>query len=142
MSVEKIRVWSHAALKSALDPLSGFVPANDAFILISNPEGFPGKLMEDSSQVLNTAFWDNEDFGSFGVTKAKEIINFIDAVNLKEDVHLNIQCPLGVSRSGTVASFACEYLNLDRQRFRALNPQIVPNIHVLKILRKVVGWTV
>ena len=52
------------------------------------------------------------------VGKAKQIINFIDKAQEDEnDSVLVVHCQAGISRSGAVGTFACDYCGLDYNRF-------------------------
>lgn len=57
-----------------------------------------------------------------------------------------VHCHAGVSRSGAVATFSCDYCGLDYNEFIKGNRFIMANPHVLDVLRKktrknpVNGW--
>jgi predicted protein tyrosine phosphatase len=68
---------------------------------------------------------------------AKQIIDFVNNIKLNLII---IHCDAGISRSGAVGYFICNYLNLDQKEFKIMNPNIHPNSLVLDILKKVSGY--
>jgi protein-tyrosine phosphatase len=69
---------------------------------------------------------------------AEEIIAFIDENrNLPGEQTLHVNCMVGKSRSGAIATFACWYLGLNLEEFKNANIQIVPNLHILNTLMSV-----
>jgi predicted protein tyrosine phosphatase len=66
----------------------------------------------------------------------RDIFKWIQFVKANTYTKIYIHCDAGVSRSGAVAKFMQEYLHLDYEEFRRENPQIVPNIAILKALTK------
>jgi hypothetical protein len=76
----------------------------------------------------------------FSEDQAKDIIKFIDKIQEEEDeTVLVLHCDAGISRSGAVATFVCDYIGFDYQTFKRENPGLQPNIHVLSKLRSVSG---
>lgn len=75
----------------------------------------------------------------FNESKAKNIIKFIDCINILDIETLVVNCSAGVSRSGAVGLFACRYLKLNEYIFRNDNPSIFPNPFVLEVLNKESG---
>jgi predicted protein tyrosine phosphatase len=74
----------------------------------------------------------------FNDKHAATILDFLMARQSEpQPLLLYVNCEIGVSRSGAVASFSREFLGLDEQAFRADNPRIAPNPHVLAILKQV-----
>lgn len=71
----------------------------------------------------------------FSEDQAKSVIEFLESI--KEPTNLYINCYLGVSRSGAIATFSREFFSFDYQTFKEHNPQIVPNTFVLGVLDKV-----
>lgn len=68
----------------------------------------------------------------FNEDHARKIIEFIDLAQRKlEPMTLLIHCTAGVSRSGAVATFISEYLNLPFH-----DENIMPNSYVLETIRK------
>jgi predicted protein tyrosine phosphatase len=72
---------------------------------------------------------------AFNTEQAKQIIDFLGANRHKET--LLIHCHAGVSRSGAVATFANDYYMQDYNAFKADNPYILPNPHILQVLNRV-----
>jgi predicted protein tyrosine phosphatase len=73
----------------------------------------------------------------FGNEDADQIIKFLKACQSRPQAEtLYVNCVAGISRSGAIASFACETFNIDRKKFLAENPQILPNNLVLYLLRE------
>lgn len=72
----------------------------------------------------------------FNKNMAKEVIKFLDKIEVKEDNILYVHCAAGVSRSGAIGTFARKYFKLDYNEFKRMNPQIVPNTLVTKLLHK------
>ena len=75
----------------------------------------------------------------FDAKLANKILDFLAplAADRSPDPGLLIcHCDAGISRSGAVGLFACELLGLDEGRFRARNRNIMPNPHVVRILRE------
>lgn len=78
----------------------------------------------------------------FDVEHAKKIIGFIDKIQKdNRDVTLVIHCHAGISRSGAVGTFACDYCGLDYNKFLKNNPGILPNHHILGLLRRTAKMT-
>lgn len=76
----------------------------------------------------------------FSRKQAKEIVDFINERQKEpEDSVLVCHCDAGISRSGAVATFACEACGLDYMKFKQMNPFIHPNHMVLRMLRKAAG---
>ena len=79
----------------------------------------------------------------FSEQDARQILDFVIGVNMRialGNFTLVVHCDAGISRSGAVADFLCDYLGLDRERFNKEN-NIYPNTHVKNILRRVAGMT-
>ena len=78
----------------------------------------------------------------FNEDHAKEIVQFVKDVHAdKESAVLIVHCHAGISRSGAVGTFACDYVRLDYQEFIDLNPYIMSNPHVLSLLRREADMT-
>ena len=128
--------------------------------LISIHEGIP--LLDDRIKralksigccdFLSLNFWDIKaehfenlkkeysDCVLFDRSHARDIIEFIDRLNKdKMPSALIIHCHAGISRSGAVATFACDYLNLDYQTFLSDNHEIRANQYILGVLHDVVN---
>jgi predicted protein tyrosine phosphatase len=80
-----------------------------------------------------------KEFKIFDEDNAKEIIAFIDKINLLDIPVLIVHCAAGISRSSAVGLFACRYLKLNEQTFRDLHKHILPNLYVLNTLSEVSG---
>jgi predicted protein tyrosine phosphatase len=103
---------------------------------------------------LSLNFWDitNEHYGNlkeqfpnvklFNEQCAQKVIKFLDVLkNDSNDGILAVHCSAGISRSGAVGTFACDYLGLDYNIFLKDNPYIMANPYVLRILRNCSGLT-
>lgn len=76
----------------------------------------------------------------FNEDHAKKIMEFLNEIKeSNENEILVCQCDAGISRSGAVGEFACEFLGLDYFDFISKNKQIDPNPMIRRILRKVSG---
>jgi len=71
---------------------------------------------------------------------AKQVIKFLDKVQKDEaDSNLLVHCSAGISRSGAVGTFACDYCGLEYNKFIKENKFIMANQFVLSMLRKNAG---
>jgi hypothetical protein len=78
----------------------------------------------------------------FNDKHAKKIIRLIDlAQKDTQDSVLVVHCTAGISRSGAVATFACDYCKLDYAEFLKNNPCLYPNQFVLRTLHRIAGMT-
>lgn len=159
--IKEIRVMPYANLKGWME--KEFMPDGELFISITCPDvtntAFNSIVHSDDvmDRVLRQQFWDadptalyqiferksKEYLGSFGPNSyftekhAAEIVEFLDRwKGVEEDYNLNVNCMAGISRSGAVATFACEYLELDMEHFRNENSWIQPNAYILAMLRR------
>jgi len=74
--------------------------------------------------------------------QAVSIIQFLKDINKRpEEEILAVHCDAGISRSGAVGSFACDFFRLDYNEFKAMNPNLLPNAYVSKVLREEAGMT-
>ena len=72
----------------------------------------------------------------FQVAQAQEVIRFLDDVNgMDEEIFLILHCDAGISRSGAVATFASNYLDIPFH-----DAIIQPNPYVLRTLNNQV-WS-
>jgi len=72
----------------------------------------------------------------FNNNYARKIINFLDTIQKDiMDSTLVVHCHAGISRSGAVGAFACDYCGLNFNEFISKNSQIQPNPHVTRVLR-------
>ena len=78
----------------------------------------------------------------FGKSQAKKIVEFVDDLqNDKTEGVLVAHCHAGISRSGAVGAFACDYCRLNYGEFIKANRYIMANQYVLNILKRVSGMT-
>jgi len=102
--------------------------------------------------ILSLEFWDvtprdfentKRDYSEaviFDRKHARDIIDFITEANkLLADSALVLHCHAGISRSGAVATFACDFIGLDYVEFIRYNSNIFANPHVLRTLREEAG---
>ena len=90
--------------------------------------------------VCKSIFVDLSTLKLFSVSQAEEVITFINLIkDAEEDAVLVVHCDAGVSRSGAVGTFVCDYLGLDYNEFMSENKGIMPNPYVLKLLRETAG---
>ncbi len=76
-------------------------------------------------------------FSLFHDEQADRIIEFLSSCHSRQSNEtLFVNCVAGVSRSGAIASFACEVFNMDKGNFKRANPTIQPNSLVLYLLRE------
>jgi predicted protein tyrosine phosphatase len=73
-----------------------------------------------------------EKVKAFTVEDARSIRDFIKK-NKKKEVFL-VHCSAGISRSGAVAQFICDFFRADRTEFLRNNPHILPNGRVARML--------
>lgn len=71
---------------------------------------------------------------AFTEEQAKQVVEFIDR---NKDKNFIVHCAAGISRSGAVGRFISDYLGTDKDRFKNMNPHILPNSHVSRLLHKV-----
>ncbi len=77
----------------------------------------------------------------FSEDQARQIIDFVSRVHSEqENTGLVVHCDAGISRSGAVGVWACDYLGLNYQNFVAHNC-VYPNQFVLRMLRRMSGMT-
>jgi len=92
----------------------------------------PEEISKDSSI--------SKDF-LFNKEQAKQIIEFVNTLQKRDSREvLVVHCMAGIARSGAVATFINDILNLDYSRFKRDNPQIRPNSFVLRSLREVSNY--
>jgi len=109
---------------------------------------------------LSMRFWDITEEGLagtsmvypdvclFDVEHAEQTISFIDKSlsSLYKKITYVVHCDAGISRSGAIGVFICDYLDWHFQeksdmyeKLKEEHPHIHPNQHVLRILKKVAG---
>ena len=74
----------------------------------------------------------NERYVLFNEEDADRVIDFL--TDCVETDNIIVHCFAGISRSGAIGTFAREMFNLDYERFKRMNPNILPNWYILKIL--------
>lgn len=93
----------------------------------------------DYIQIKNEYLKNNKsmrDIILFNDHMAEDIVDFIKRIHAEEeDSVLIVHCHAGISRSGAVGTFACDFCRLDYQKFCRLNPYIMPNSYVLRLLK-------
>lgn len=117
------------------------------FISINNPRDKQEPYLENAENAIVLFFDDvDKDFEvpdiktreklllkAFTKEQAQQLFYFVTKHKDKENCV--IHCEAGVSRSGAVGKFICDYLRLDQLQFMQQNPYINPNTHVLRLLR-------
>jgi predicted protein tyrosine phosphatase len=98
----------------------------------------------DHPNVLRLWFDDVEmDTDKFSPTNQEKIKAFDneDARKVRDFIKLNkdkntfiVHCSAGISRSGAVAQYICDYFQCDREQFLRDNPYIHPNGRVTRML--------
>jgi predicted protein tyrosine phosphatase len=76
-----------------------------------------------------------EKVKAFTVEDAKNIRDFIKK-NKKKEVFI-VHCSAGISRSGAVAQFICDFFRCDRTEFLRNNKHILPNGRVTRMLNNI-----
>ena len=78
----------------------------------------------------------------FNEDHAKQIVNFMEKIQKDpQDAVLVVHCSAGISRSGAVGTFACDYCRLDYNNFIGGNHYIRANQWVLALLHRASGMT-
>jgi len=105
------------------------------------------------SDALSLRFWDitDEQYEKiradypkaclFSITDAQRIVDFLDVIRETDDDALIIHCDAGISRSGAIGTFACDYFGLDYNEFMRENPYLLSNGYVLRMLHRCAGMT-
>lgn len=71
----------------------------------------------------------------FSEEQGKKLLMFLDNIDINKK-HFIVHCNAGISRSGAVGTFVCDYFDFNYDQFKRLNPMIRPNSRVLSIMRK------
>jgi len=143
-----IYVLPRYQFKEELVKLSEQQFMSGAFISIHDPE--LDSIIDPGPNVLNLWFHDtdpDDDSAKFDMDSiyGDETIHFDDvmAKQIFEFVEKNrdakfwfVHCTAGICRSGAVGEFLSEYFEIPYNLFKRDNPQIRPNIHVKKLLRR------
>lgn len=136
------RVWIISVTNSQRCALNAFEGWTDG----------PVSLVEDGEDRLALSFddvepqvgsrIDHERYVYFDEEMARRVCEFVlrahrDAPERRDLLLIN--CHAGVSRSGAIADFARSVTRVDYDAFRRLNPQVVPNAFVRRLLMD--AWT-
>lgn len=148
---KKIKVWSkpefndHMA-RLKIDDKSVESFSSVAFISINDTHGNWSQswFYEDHPNVIRFWFDDVEnDTDKFSPTNVESVKAFTieDAKRLKDFIIQNkdretfiVHCTAGISRSGAVGQFICDYFKCNRDQFKMDNPHIHPNGRVTRML--------
>lgn len=158
--IKNIKVYPRYLIESYIEKEGTNFPFSNWYLISIYGHDYPlltkanEKIMKNFG-LLNSMqfeFWDiNEqlyksiksrypDAVLFNEDIASDIVNFIKTINTHtKDSTLVIHCSAGISRSGAVGTFACDYYGLDYNNFIKSNPYIKANQYVLSLLRKVSG---
>lgn len=149
--INRAVVMSEAVLASRLKNYPNLTQ-HHLVICISEP-GRP-HLLETGGNVLCLSFHDVDPqqfedcdaaalkrYTIFSPAVADTLVRFLKERSAATDRAqiLVVQCQAGVARSGAVGKFALELFRLNRDEFAADNPNILPNEHVLRLLRQTAG---
>lgn len=102
---------------------------------------------------LSLTFWDitddpeflatlSPDYILFSTHQAKQVVDFFKRIkedNGSDNAFLICHCDAGISRSGAVGVFACEFFGLEFYDFFLNNRHVDPNPMVLRMLREEAG---
>ena len=69
---------------------------------------------------------------AFDSEQAQAVVTFVE--NNRHKKTFIVHCTAGISRSGAVGQFICDYFNCDREEFLRINPHIYPNARVTRML--------
>jgi predicted protein tyrosine phosphatase len=136
--ITKIRVCSYEKMKI----LASLLKPETLLISVRDPSSH-NEIKHDRCLKFN--FWDAdpanfdnpiEEF--FSEEDAERIIAFLDSSKSSpESQELYVNCEAGISRSGAIASFACDYLELDWHEFYKENSWIQPNPYISRTLNRI-----
>lgn len=154
--IKKIQVFSRRAMEDTADQRRPFFPYWYLISIYGDDKVFatdgriPVLASMGCKNVCSLDFWDitDKDYSEvkrfysevtlFSENQAKQVIDFLDlAQKDPEDSVLVVHCTAGISRSGAVATFACDYCGLSYNEFMKANPFIYANPFVLRTLRRV-----
>lgn len=97
------------------------------------------KDLSDDDQQIDQIVTEILYKNAFTPQQAKQVVEFIMKANSASDTNsdgLLVNCMAGVSRSGAITTFARQICGMSYDKFKAMNPQIVPNSYVLKLLHE------
>lgn len=106
-------------------------------ISVIDPIYYP--IFNENDDVLTLFFWDLERpmrgySELFTEDMADEVLDYFD-LKINNGKDWLIHCTAGISRSGAIASFLREQLNINYREFMDKNPRVNPNMLVLRTLR-------
>lgn len=119
------------------------------FISITDTDQFSTSrepyFKEDHKNLMNLSFDDCTEDGmptptqelgtkAFSTQQSNKLYKFIKR-NLDKEQCI-VHCMAGISRSGAVGTFINVITGGDYQKFKLLNPQVTPNVHVLSLLNR------
>ena len=113
----------------------------DTFFISIHHNGVKETYFENKKNV-KVMFFDDctfklENATPMNADQADELLNFIDE-NLDKKTCI-VHCAAGISRSGAIGTFLCDYTESDFDVFVQTNPHIHPNVLVLNLMKKAVG---
>jgi predicted protein tyrosine phosphatase len=135
----EIRVMPRFIAERYNEIWKGKIPENIQIISVIDPECDP--VFEPHERVLTLKFDDiTHEYPErgrvlilFNESHACAIKDMLDKVG---EGTLIVHCTAGICRSGAIGRFASEYLERDREQFENNHPHIMPNVHVLSLLRQ------
>lgn len=102
-------------------------------------------ITDKSYKEVNKKYPNSEKAKSLVLFNDEHANNIIQLIDLAQedtiDSVLVVHCAAGISRSGAVATFACDYCRLDYAEFLKNNPCLYPNQFVLRTLHRIAGMT-
>lgn len=125
---------------------------NTFFISINSTEGNDSEpyFKETHPNTLTLFFDDCDEYKKYPVIggsgefyeqipmseeQALEVIKFIEKMDKNSNIY--VHCTAGISRSGAVGAFICDYLGVGWDNFKMDNPQVIPNVHISSLLKKI-----
>jgi predicted protein tyrosine phosphatase len=100
-------------------------------------DNLPNVLNIFFDDVENDIIEKEKQYKSFSIEQGKQLIEFIET-NKEKDSFI-IHCLAGISRSGAIGQFICDYFQSDKEQFKINNKHINPNQQVLKILNNLIN---
>lgn len=92
----------------------------------------------EKADMLGLGRWFGYPVVLFNDHMAQSVVRFITKAHQTapdtKDLLL-VNCMMGIARSGAIVTLAKELCELNPRRFTLMNPQIRPNMHVLRLLR-------
>jgi predicted protein tyrosine phosphatase len=103
-------------------------------------EDTPSRITLSFHDIDPKAFGSPADYADYLPLSESDAVKIIEFIKRNHAHHgkqvLYVNCMAGISRSGAVARFVLDALGLDRRQFLKDNPQIMPNGHVLHLLKR------